>query len=192
MSKPNKVIYPAVSFTQQQKKRERQEVYSAWRAGVSDSWLHTFVESGLRPFLLFFGYKLNVNDSYVVKCLRQWAFGHVLVQRYPSLNLEVHFTQGIHPGDREAFEWYQTQIPLEHWETLCERWKSTEFLDSSEAGYTQRLDLHTCVWYLIDLYGSKSHKKYLDSLPYEDSDDEQHIVQHQDDGHAFTGDRRTH
>jgi hypothetical protein len=191
MSAINTKLNPAASFTQQQRKKERQAVYSAWRAGVSDTWLHRFVETGLRPFLLFFGYKLNVNDAHVVKCIRQWAYGHVLVQRYPSQGLEVRFSQGIHPADREAFEWYQSQISLEQWETLCDSWKTTEFLDSSDAGYAQRLDISNCMWYLVDLYGSKSHKKYLDTLPYEDYD-EQHIVQHQDDSHAFTGDRRTH
>lgn len=116
MSGINSKFFPAVAFTKAQRDKERKAHYTAWKAGVSDEWLRDLIQSGLAPFLRQCGYSLTKDTRYVQSCIRQWAFGHVLVHRYPKRPYEVQYVEGIHPADMEAYDWYRMEIPSEIWE----------------------------------------------------------------------------
>jgi hypothetical protein len=192
MSGLNTKQFPAAAFMKAQREKEKKAVYNAWKAGVPNEWLTKFVEVGLRPFLKDHGYTLSKDTSHVVSCIRQWAFGYVHAHLNRSKGFQVYFVESIHPADMEAFDWFCMEIPSEHWTEISDKWCATEFLDSSDPGLKQRDTLLECIWRLVDLNTSKSHQMYLNTQPYDDSDDEQPYIQHQDDSHAFTGDRRTH
>lgn len=173
------------------RKRQKHDAYQAWKAGVSDEHLYRFVERGLIPFLKKAGYTVSLQPNKIVVCIREWAFAHVWIQRNKSKSLELSYMWSNTSYDEDAYSWYRNAVSYDSVFTLANRWQATEFLDESDVGIRQREDLLECMWHIIDLSGSKSHQDYINTLPYEDSDEEQYQVSHHEDTQAFGGDRRT-
>lgn len=192
MSGLNTKYFPAVAFMKKQQEDWRKQIYQAWRAGVTDEHLWRCIDLGIKPFLEQHGYRLVRDQNHLVKCIRAWAFGHVWIQRNPSKTLYINYVWSAHGQDEEAFEKFLFDIPLDDWEQITSVWHATEFLDDSDIGREQQADLQTCLWHLIDLNISPAYQKFLNSLPYEDSDEEHYIPQQDENAHAFGGDRRTH
>jgi hypothetical protein len=188
------IVTCAEQYGRTQRRKEIRSLYDDWRPGIPRDFFKRFIHQGLQPFLARYGYSLNQSWDQLERYCAEWAFAHVQMQRYKQQFKQRTFMKQFHTGGEEHFDWFQFTIPYEDWETLADAWKCPEFLDDSDIGIAQRLDLSMFVWNLIDLVCSKRHIEWLQFHEDGDEDDIQYLQPQftADEGHAFGGDRRTH
>ncbi len=169
------------------------QMYKEWRAGIPPGFFKRFLQEGIQPFLAKRGYRLNQSWESLTRYCNEWAFSHVQIQRRKHEFLQRTFLKFFHDGGEEEFDWFNFTIPSDDWEELAEEWKRPEFLDDSDAGLTQRIDLPMFVWNLLDLENSKKHIQWLQINEDNEENDIQYLQPQQThEEQAFGGDRRTH
>jgi hypothetical protein len=183
----------ADKYVAQLHRKEIVQMYREWRAGIPEGFFKRFIKVGIEPFLKGYGYQMNTSYSQIEQFCKEWAFAHVQIQRKGGESLQRTFLKAFHDGGEEEYDWFMFTIPSDDWMEFANGWSYSEFLDDSEAGYAQRMDLPLFVWRILDLAGSKRHHKWLE---FNTDDDEDEIVflqavQTNDEGRAFGGDRRT-
>lgn len=187
-----KMSFPASKWATGRAKEARQEEYAAWRTGVTDEWLAHFVEDGLIPFCEKYGYRLFGSTSDLVQKIRQWGFAYAYCAHRPSQKLYCNYKyENSKAGD--DYVYYHHKISAYDWQEFAEAWNAPEFLDESNAGLAQRVELSTCVWHLIDLDSSPAQRFWAENVYEADSDDEvTGFLNPMDDQQAYRGDRRTY
>lgn len=183
---------PAAKFLQSQVKHAKQDLVREFRRDVSRAYLADFVQNGIRPYFASIGYNLIQPLDQCVTMLESWAISHLWIQRHKGEYLELEFLKCFHAGGEEEYNWFCHAVDSNCLDELMNAWKTTEFLDDSDAGYAQRIDFLTCIWQLIDLDASKTHQYWLNYIVEDCSDEEQGFLVHHHEDHAFAGDRRTH
>jgi hypothetical protein len=174
--------------------QEYADRYYEWKYGLPDKWISNFISNGLVPFLNERGYSLGLTEKIMIAYCIEWGFAHCYTEQKKAEQLNINFLKCCNTGGDDELEWYQFQIPFEEWEDLADAWQVTEFLDTSDAGISQRNDLPFFAWNLIRLESSKTHHKWLsilDNGDYSDDDGPHNIVAYNDDSIAYGGDRRT-
>jgi len=174
--------FPAQRITRKYKYDVQNLFYEQWISEIPLNYIVHFVEQGLLPFLKLHGYTIDYTVDKIASCLEEWAFHNVLITQYGSLYKYVSYLTCTHHGSEEEKEWYHHCISTEDWFNLCSTWAVTEFLDDSDTGRAQQLDLSNAVWHLISLTNSPSHHKWqhhMDLLNYQD--DEYWSGQHTDE-----------
>ena len=172
---------PAASYILSLKKREDTKLYNKWFNGLYEYHIESFVAFGLKPFLTKFGYTLGFSDKKMIQYCKLWA-GNI------AINNNKKFILWAHNGGTNEFDWFSYNISIDDWYTLCDTWKDCEFLDDSDAGFKQALDLQSFIWQCISLEASKQHRRWLDINT--DLEEEDHWIH--DENHAYGGDRRTY
>jgi hypothetical protein len=143
--------------------------------------IESFISQGLKPFLLQFGYTFGFSEEKMTSYIKRWAFNFVLKN-------DKEFVNWAHNGGDEEYDWYRFNISMDDWDKLCSSWKAPGFLDDSDIGYRQVVDLSWISWACISLDLSKEHMKWIEiNTDYED--EEQWV---NEDNHAYGGDRRTY
>jgi hypothetical protein len=179
----------APGFVSSQLRTERQELYSSWISEIPENYFKRFLEQGIGPFLDNFGYRLGLSSNQRISMLRAWAFAHVQTQQQPKYyGKYITLLKCAHDGGDEEYDWFLHTISQEEWNALSDHWYSTEFLDDSDPGVSQRLDLPRVIWHMIALEGSRAHQQWLDVVM--DALEQEDGVQ-DDTNIAFTGNRRT-
>jgi len=178
----NLVIPPASKFLAAIASRKNSEAYSKWKDELPELWIESFIKYGVKPFLNKYGYSLGFSDSRCIQYCKRWAFAHL------SRGI-IDPIDWAHEGGEEEYEWYQDTISILEWNEFARAWQASEFLDSSDAGYNQNINLSKFIWQCISLEGSSRHTEWLDSLEEEESAEQFWIS---DDSHAYGGDRRTY
>jgi hypothetical protein len=168
------------------KKEQKQE----WHSGVGQGWIQDFIEYGLEPFLNTHGYHLGYSITGATAYCKAWAFAHVQAKR-TSPSASVVCQQTYHTGGEAERDWFLYRIPYDDWHQLCSEWYSSEFLDDSDAGEAQQVDLPYFVWNMITLATSPAHYAYLQAMSEEYPDDEDFMQQVGEEYGVFGGDRRT-
>ena len=143
---------------------ERKHRLNSWKRGVPDYYIQDFIEYGLSPFLKSHGYKIGLSLRDTIKYCKEWAFAHVEKESNHRPIKEIHFIRCAHNAGQEELDWYLHKICIEEWYILYDDWQTNEFLDDSDAGHAQRVDLPFFAWRLINLYSSKSHIEYLEFI----------------------------
>ncbi len=168
------------------------KLYREWSAGIPSGLFKRFIKEGIEPFLKRYGYSMNISYSQLEKFCKEWAFAHVHIQRKCGEALQRTFLKTYNNGGEEEYDWYMFTIPTDDWLEFANEWSCPEFLDESDTGYAQRMDLPLFVWNIIDIEHSARHHKWLEFNKEEDEDDVaviQPILNPED--RAFGGDRRT-
>jgi len=167
----NTTRFPAQQITQKYKYDVQNHFYTEWISDLPDGHILHFVERGLIPFLKHHGYTINYSISRVFSCIEEWAFHHVLLTQYSSKYKSITYLTCEHDGGNDEKDWYHHIIETETWGKLCSSWAATDFLDDSDTGRSQQLDLSDAIWNLICLESSPSHHKWqqtMDALNYQD------------------------
>jgi hypothetical protein len=172
---------PASKLLISVKKTEINKAYNEWFNCLPLNHIESFVTHGLKPFLLQFGYTFGFSEEKMISYIKRWAFNYVLRN-----NME--FVNWAHSGGDEEYDWYRFNISMDDWDGLTKAWKASRFLDDSDAGFHQGVDLSWFIWSCISLDLSKQHHKWLDMNT--DLEEEEQWVN--DDNHAYGGDRRTY
>lgn len=169
-------------------KEYKHDMYLIWLYGLPDYYIEDFVENGLIPFLKDRGYKVGFSLKDCIRFCKEWAYTLYKLQINYETTKEIHYQKCANNGGLEELEWYRHLISPDEWYDLCETWKVPYFLDTSDAGYSQRTELPFFAWHLIDLYHSKSHNKWLSfqEETYDSDNDHGHVEEV-----AYGGDRRT-
>jgi hypothetical protein len=163
------------------KKREYDRKYNEWDSCLPNNHIECFVRNGIKPFLNRHGYSLGFSDNLLIKYCKIWAFTYIVKNN-------KKFVSWAHDGGDEEYDWYRHNISMDEWEKLCDYWKAHKFLDDSDIGYKQAIDLHWFIWQCISLENSKQHQIWLNyNTVY---DDDEYWVN--DDNQAYSGDRRTY
>ena len=173
--------------------KETRAMYKEWYAGIPDGFFSLFVKHGLTSFLKRYGYEMNQSTPQLIQYCKEWAFSHVHIQRKKHISLQRTFLKIFHNGGEEELDWFLFSIPPDDWDAFADQWKCPEFLDESDAGYAQRMDLTLFVWNIVDLVNGRQHAKWVQ---FNETGDEDDIAYTQtainpDEGAAFGGDRRT-
>ena len=187
-------ITVADKYITQKKYKEVQNLYKEWRSGIPDGFFKRFIKEGIEPFLRGYGYTMNISYSQIEQFCKEWAFAHVQIQQKSGEDLHRTFLKIYHYGGEEEYDWFSFTIPSDDWSDFTSKWSYPEFLDDSDAGYAQRMDLPLFVWRIIDLESSKRHHKWLEFNNDNDDGDDHVIIPsilNPDEGRAFGGDRRT-
>ena len=170
------------------------ERYYEWKYELPDNWITEFISKGLVPFLDQRGYSVGMTEKDISSYCTQWAFAHCYTEQKKGEDLNINFLKSCNTGYEEELDWYQNQILFEEWEELADVWQVTEFLDTSDAGNSQRNDLPSFAWNIIRLESSKTHHKWLsfwDNTDYSEDDGPQNGIIYAEDSIAYGGDRRT-
>jgi hypothetical protein len=168
--------------------------YGCWYSNIPEKWIEDFVEKGLIPFLNQHGYSVAYSLKEVVHYCKRWAFAHVQVTSNKTKMLEISFLKTMNSGGAEEYDWFTYTIPSEEWFNLAEEWSELQFLDETDAGESQKLDLQEFAWHILYLEGSKAHEEFLYFTESDMVDQEDDIVAQTvqpDDQGAYGGDRRT-
>lgn len=180
---------PAASFLSNQIANTRAALYESWLSELPAGTFQQFLEKGIEPLLQKFGYSLGFTRQDQIRMLRGWAFGHVQIQRQSKhYNDTVTILRCAHCGGEEEYDWFLNTIPLDAWYKIADTWFATDFLDDSDPGMAQRVDLPRLVWHMISLESSKAHHLWLNVL--QDTMDQEDTI-YDDSNIAFTGNRRT-
>jgi hypothetical protein len=187
----NVLNIPRQYILERQKEANRDK-YLEWLYGLPDFYIEEFVEDGLLPFLKEHGYKVGFSPEDCIRFCKQWAYALYKIQNGCNTTQEISYQKCAHNGGFEEFDWYGHVISPDDWYDLCETWMVPYFLDMSDAGFSQRTELPTFAWHLVDLWQSKSHAKWLSfqEETYESDDDHGH-GHGQNEDVAYGGDRRT-
>jgi hypothetical protein len=162
-----------------------------WSSGVGYGWVEDFIQCGLKPFLESYGYSIGYSDSKASEYCRAWAFSHVQAKKV-SPSATVKCLKSFHGGGEAELDWFLFHISHDEWSQLCYEWRSSEFLDDSDAGFAQQSDLPFFAWNLLNLAYSRAHGKFMQAMSDEYPDEEDFGGFHAtDDSGAFGGDRRT-
>ena len=179
----------ATRFVASQVRTEHKKLFNSWISEIPDGYFERFLEKGIIPFLAKFGYTLGLSHSERISMISSWAFAHVQTQRLPKYyGNYIRILKCAHTGGDEEYDWFCHTIEQDSWDTLCETWYSTEFLDDSDPGVSQRLDLPRIIWNMISLENSRTHHKWVDTVL--ESAEQDDAIQ-EDNQIAFTGNRRT-
>lgn len=193
MSTVNITRFPAQQITQKYKYDVQNYFYRQWISELPSDHVVHFVQYGLLPFLKKHGYTIQYNVNRIASCIEEWAFHHVLLTQYGSKYKSITYLTCDHDGGPEEKEYYYHCISTDDWLGLCVSWAETDFLDNSETGRSQQLDLSDAVWHLISLVESPSHIKWLqhmDSLNnYDDDYWPSHHHSHDEPG-SYGGERK--
>jgi len=160
---------------------EEKRKFYVWNYCLPDYHVENFITNGIIPFLKKHGYILGFSTQKVIHYCKVWAFNY-------SVRNEKEFIFWAHDGEDEEYDWYCHTIPIDDWEKLCKTWKEHEFLDDSEAGYRQVVDLHWFIWQCISLESSPQHHKW--TIMNNEIDEEDYWIH--DENQAYGGDRRTY
>lgn len=173
--------------------KDKQMRWKTFNRGVSSAHVRKFIELGLKPFLDKFGYTLGFTIDDCVAYCKQWVFAHVECQSVYNPKHSIQFLRRAHNGSAEEFDWFLGIISPDDWFTLCDEWAASQFLDDSDAGEKQRIDIPWFVWNLLALENSKAHTRFIEFMySEEDYDDDGHYGGAGDDGlGSYGGDRRT-
>jgi hypothetical protein len=181
--------HAATQFVKTQSQQEKKGLYEKWLSEIPAGWFEVFITNGLIPFLTRFGYALDFSLEEQIKMVRAWAFAHVQTQRLSRYhNSYVTLLRCAHTGGDEEFDWYCHTISPLAWETFAKKWAEVDFLDDSDPGFRQRVDLPRLVWHMISLNKSRAHRVWLEIL--QDCMEQEDTIQ-EDSNVAFTGNRRT-
>jgi hypothetical protein len=172
---------PSSKYLASLKKNIRSKNYAQWFYSLPDEHIEYFLLYGLKPFLNQFGYTLGFSDKDMISYIKRWAFNIVNKD-------ELKFVLWSHNGGDEEFEWFNHIISIDEWLKLCSSWDASEFLDDSDAGVKQSLDLQWFIWQCISLDLSKQHQCWIDINI--DLEEEDHWIY--DEAQAYGGDRRTY
>jgi len=189
----NTTHFPAQKATQKFKYDVQNYFYEQWKSDLPENCIHQFVQYGLLPFLKNHGYVINNSVERIASCIDDWAFHHVLVTQYGSKYKSITYLTCEHNGGHDEKDYYHHRISTDDWFGLCSTWASTDFLDDSETGRSQQLDLSDAVWQLISLLDSPSHKKWvhhMDSLNYQDDEYWSGHHYHHDEPGPYGGERK--
>jgi hypothetical protein len=173
-------LSPAIKFANCLYTNERNKRFLRWINELPEQWIEMFITQGLKFFLKSYGYSLGFTLKEQIKYFKVWAFNIVD-------NLDTDFIRWAHNGGHEEFEFYCDTISIDDWSAFMDIWQTTEFLDDSDAGLKQRNDIQLFVWHFISLENSPQYHKWLNDLIEEDQED-----QYIEEGHAYSGDRRTY
>ena len=187
------VVRCSEKYVADMRRKHVTQMYKEWRAGIPPGFFRRFLQEGVKPFLAKYGYALNESWEILARYCGEWAFAHVQIHRRKHEFLQRTFIKSFHDGGEEEFDWFQFTISNDDWEELANQWMCPEFLDDSDVGLDQRIDLPMFVWKLLDLYGSKKHIQWM----YINEDNEENDIQYlqpqqTQEEQAFGGDRRTH
>lgn len=155
---------PAQVFLSKRRNDEHSALRREWKKELPQGWIAHFLENGLIPLLKARGYTIGYSLLSATQYCSEWASCHVLVKHYKNQNLLIVHKKNINKGGLEEQDWFFHNIPIEDWFALCERWSAHEFLDDSDIGCEQRMDLPYFAWHLVSLSSSRAHQKYLDWL----------------------------
>jgi len=170
--------FPAQAYMISQKCAKEIAIYEKWISEIPYRWIHHFVIDGLIPFLKTHGYELLYDTETVIGYCEEWAFHHVLLAQYRSNYVSRTFLKCAHDDGPDEKEWYHLTISTDAWFNFSKKWSTTEFLDTSETGYSQYYDLSEFVWHMIHLKISKSHKKWLEITESEMYQDDMYGMGH--------------
>jgi hypothetical protein len=171
MSTINTTHFPAQELTKKYKYDVQNYFYNEWISDIPFNYIQYFVEYGILPFLKLHGYTIDYTLDKIASCLDEWAFHHVLITQYGSLYKTISFITCSHDGGEDEHDWFHHRIATDDWFKLCSSWAVTGFLDDSDTGRSQQLDISNAVWNLISLTNSPSHHKWqqhVESLNYQD------------------------
>jgi hypothetical protein len=187
------IINPS-SFLKIRKENLIEYYYQQWYCKIPEKWIEDFVEKGLLPFLNQHGYSVAYPLKEVVHYCKRWAFAHVHITSNKTKMLEISFLKTMNSGSVEEYDWFTYTIPSEEWFNLAEEWSELQFLDETDAGESQKLDLQEFAWNILYLEGSKAHEQFLYFIESDIVDQEDDTVAQTvqpDDQGAYGGDRRT-
>lgn len=183
--------YIPYSYVKQREEYEQSLAYKEWKSNLPGKLVDDFVSKGLVPFLKQKGYEIGFKLEDCIRYCYQWAYAHVQMHSQKSKGLQRYFLKSANMDYIDEKDWFLLQFDNEEWNELAECWYDYEFLDDSEIGYAQRLDLSEFAWQLVDLNQSKSHWKWLDIMEGEAGEEDEYAPLHQEESIAFGGDRRT-
>ena len=187
-------VSPAHTITVKRNHARYREEYLEWVSGIPDGYIARFIEEGLCPFLKKYGYAVSYSPKDLIQACKEWAFSHVQIRRKGPDLYDRFFMKCAHDGGEDELDWYTHSIPFDSWEALASKWAAPGFLDDSDAGYAQTIDIAQFAWQLIDLYSSRTHLRWKDMIEYHDLDEDHGRVsyaQPAEDTGAYGGDRRT-
>ena len=182
--------YIPYSFIKQRYEYEKTLLCKEWKNNLPVGWIEEFICDGLVPFLKKKGYTIGFEINDCIQYCYQWAYAYVEIYAQRSKGLNRYFLKSANTDNQEEKDWFNLQFDDEEWSSLADFWVASEFLDDSEAGYAQRLDLSEFAWQLVDLNQSKAHWKWLDTGDAEGGEDVDYLPLHEE-SIAFGGDRRT-
>jgi len=98
-----------------------------------------------------------------------------------------------HSGGEEEHAWFLFKIPSHEWLDFANQWSTHGFLDDSDAGHSQSMDLPIFIWHLINLQASPSHHEWVrhnDTMNYQDELQGIFHSNTEDSHHPYGGERR--
>jgi hypothetical protein len=153
---------PAQAWIIRRRNEEYTALRKAWKKELPQGWITRFLEEGLLPLLKIRGYIIGYSLLSASRYCSEWASSHMLVEHYKNENLVIIHKKNSNQGNQDEQDWFFHNIPSEDWISLCERWSTTQFLDDSDVGYAQQMDLPYFAWRLVSLSSSRAHQKYLE------------------------------
>lgn len=172
LSVSKKCINIPNKYMQKNAKDDKLALYKSWKNGLPPSWISSFLEDGLLPFLNENGYSCGIQLKELSNYCTQWAFAHVYIDRKLGKPLYRSFTKCMHKGGNQELQWFLDKICYEDWQTFASTWATDEFLDDSSIGQNQLHDLPYFCWQILNLEGSKAHWDYLDFMGFNDNQEE--------------------
>jgi hypothetical protein len=189
----NTTHFPAQQITQKYKYDVQNHFYTEWISDLPDGHICQFVEYGLFPFLKRHGYTIYHTIQKVASCIEEWAFHHVLLTQYGSKYKSITYLSCEHDGGIDEKDWYHHKISVDDWSHLCSSWAATDFLDDSDTGRSQQLDLSDAIWNLISLMNSPSHHMWqqtMDSLNYQEDSNHWNQYYTEESSAQYGGERK--
>jgi hypothetical protein len=196
MQKQRENHFVAQNLVSSKYKQAKKQEYLSWVNQFNPNFFYEFIENGLIPFVNKYGYSICLSSDTLVKYLQEWAFSLVYINHHKSFQIERDYVYCFHNGGMEDFDYFTFKISPDDWNEFLDVWSESEFFDDSEAGFDQRAEFYMFTWRVIDLYNSKTYKKYIMQQEADDEyyDDNGIFLSHHtnEESMAYGGDRRTY
>jgi hypothetical protein len=187
------VKFPAQEYTNVQVRRKNNEAYNEWINEIPEDWIEQFCKNGLIPFLSKYGYSVTYDLNTIIDYCKEWAFNHVKITTSGLTLKHCKYLKPNNTGGQEEKEWYEFKISCEDWSVFASLWATTGFLDDSDAGQSQKIEVSIFAWHLINLEVSPTHIKWLELNDILQQQDDIQNTYHTviDESVPYGGDRRT-
>lgn len=130
-----------------------------------------FVVNGIIPFLAKRGYSCIVSEATLVKNIKQWAWSWYYKMIHP-VSSEVTQMIHYHDGSDDEYTWFRSTVTDTELGKLADEWSHQFFLDDSDCGRRQLVDFSNFLWTHINIESSIAMTRYLNYIPYTDSDED--------------------